>query len=202
MRIRTAMLIAAMATVIAAIAFTAPPATKAVATQTGEKTTMSTIDYTKLPFATITGDTTNLEAYKGKVVLMVNVASKCGYTPQYAGLEALYRAKKDQGFVILGFPANDFKEQEPGTNEEILKFCQTTYDVTFPIMAKISVKGTDIHPLYGYLTKLSNLPGAIGWNFNKFLFDREGRLVARYDSPVTPDDPHLAAKIDSLLAAK
>jgi glutathione peroxidase len=202
MQTRTTILMMAAAMAVAAVAFTAQPATKSEATHTGEKTAMSTIDYLHIPFSTITGDTTNLNAFKGKVVLVVNVASKCGYTPQYAGLETLYRAKKDKGLVIIGFPANNFKEQEPGTNEEIMKFCQTTYDVTFPMMAKISVKGTDIHPLYAYLTKMSNLPGEIGWNFNKFLFDREGKLVARYDSPTKPDDPKMVAQIDSLLAAK
>ena len=174
-----------------------PPKTTAT-----EKTTMPATDYRKIPFATITGDTTNLGAFKGKVVLVVNVASKCGYTPQYAGLEALYLAKKDKGFVIIGFPANNFKQQEPGTNEEILKFCQTTYEVTFPLMAKISVKGADIHPLYRYLTEQSNLPGEIEWNFTKFLLDRNGNLVARYKSPITPDKPELVGKIDELLGKK
>ena len=202
MNIRTTILAVAAAMVIAAVAFTASPTTKYGATQTGGTTTMSTMDYRHIPFATITGDTTDLNAYKGKVVLVVNVASKCGFTPQYAGLESLYTAKKDQGFVILGFPANNFKQQEPGTNAEILKFCQTNYNVTFPMMAKISVKGSDIHPFYRYLTEQSKLPGEISWNFNKFLFDRNGNLVARYDSPTKPDDPKLVAEIDALLAAK
>lgn len=202
MRTRTAILVTVAAMAVAAVTFAAQPTAKSDTTHTGEKAAMSTIDYLRIPFAAITGDTTNLAAFKGKVVLLVNVASKCGYTPQYAGLEALYRARKDQGLVIIGFPANNFKEQEPGTNEEILEFCQTTYDVTFPMMAKISVKGTDIHPLYAYLTRMSNLPGEISWNFNKFLFDREGRLVARYDSPTKPDDPKLLAQIASLLTAK
>jgi glutathione peroxidase len=202
MKTQTIILILAAAVSIAAVAIAVTPAAKQEAAQTGRKTPMSSIDHRFISFATITGDTTNLNAFKGKVVLVVNVASKCGYTPQYAGLESLYLAKKDKGFVILGFPANNFKDQEPGTNEEILKFCQTTYNVTFPMMAKISVKGPDIHPLYAYLTKWSNLPGDISWNFNKFLFDRNGNLVARYDSPVKPDDPQLVSKIDSLLAAK
>ncbi len=196
------MRILALAVAISASAFAGAPKTETKAVQPQEKTAMSMTDYRKIPFATITGDTTSLEAFKGKVVLVVNVASKCGFTPQYAGLEALYMAKKDKGLVIVGFPANNFKQQEPGTNEEILKFCQTTYDVTFPMMAKISVKGPDKSPLYTYLTEQSHLPGEIGWNFNKFLLDRNGNLVARYESAVTPDDPQLTAKIDSLLAAK
>lgn len=166
---------------------------------TSEDTEMQTLTYTDIAFKTITGDDASLNDYKGKVVLIVNTASKCGFTPQYEGLEKLYEARKDDGFVILGFPANNFKNQEPGTNEEILNFCQRNYGVTFPMMAKISVAGDDIHPLYKYLTEQSDLPGEITWNFNKFLLDKEGRLVARYDSKVTPDDPELTAKIDELL---
>lgn len=202
MQTRTTILMTAVALALAMVAFTQPPKTNPPVTPTKEKVTMPTIDYRKIPFTTITGDVTNLDAFKGKVVLVVNVASKCGYTPQYAGLESLYLAKKDKGFVIIGFPANNFKQQEPGTNTEILQFCQTTYGVTFPMMAKISVKGTDIHPFYRYLTEQSNLPGEISWNFNKFLFDRKGKLVARYGSPTKPDDPQLMSKIDTLLATK
>lgn len=160
---------------------------------------MQAIDYKTIEFNTITGQATDLEQFKGKVVLIVNTASKCGFTPQYAGLEKLYEAKKDEGFVVIGFPANNFGNQEPGTNEEIQKFCQTKYNVTFPMMAKISVKGNDIHPLYRYLTEDSPFPGEITWNFNKFLLDRNGKVVARYDSKITPEDPKLIAKIDELL---
>lgn len=152
-----------------------------------------------IPFLTITGDTTTLNDYKGKVVLIVNVASKCGYTPQYEGLEKIYRKYKEKGFTILGFPANNFGKQEPGTNEEILNFCKTKYDVTFPMMAKISVKGDDIHPLYHYLTKESPFKGEITWNFNKFLLDKEGNIVARFESKVKPEDPILIEKIEKLL---
>jgi len=164
-----------------------------------EDVEMQSIDYRQIPFTTITGDTARLADFTGKVVLIVNTASKCGFTKQYAGLEELYRDKKDKGFVILGFPANNFKSQEPGTNEEILNFCRINYGVTFPMMAKISVKGDDKHPLFKYLTEQSALPGEISWNFNKFLFDRDGNLVSRYESKVTPDDPELTAQIDKSL---
>ena len=137
------------------------------------------VDYKEIPFETITGDTVSLKDFEGKVVLVVNTASRCGFTKQYAGLEELYREKKDEGLVIIGFPADNFGGQEPGSNEEILNFCVTKFDVTFPMMAKISVKGNDQHPLYKYLTKQSPLPGEIGWNFNKFLLDKEGNVAAR-----------------------
>ena len=156
-------------------------------------------NYLTIPFNTITGDSTNLTAYKGKVVLVVNVASQCGNTPQYAALEALYRKYKNRGFVILGFPANNFGQQEPGTNEEILTFCKTNYDVTFPMMSKISVAGPDQHPLYTYLTKESALPGKITWNFGKFLLDRNGVVIARFDPKTKPDNPELVSKIEKLL---
>jgi glutathione peroxidase len=156
-------------------------------------------DYRDIAFKTITGDQTSLAGFEGKVILIVNTASKCGFTKQYVGLEALYREKKDDGFVVIGFPANNFGNQEPGTNEEILNFCQGTFDVTFPMMAKIEVAGDNIHPLYKYLTEDSPFPGPITWNFNKFLLDREGNVVARYDSRVEPDDKELVGKIESLL---
>ncbi len=161
-----------------------------------------TVDYSHLPFNTISGEAVDLSAYRGKVVLIVNVASKCGFTKQYAGLEELYRSKKEKGFVILGFPANNFGGQEPGTNKEILNFCTTKFDVTFPMMAKVSVKGEDKHPLFKFLTEESNLPGEIEWNFSKFLLDRDGKLVARYKSAITPDNAELVGKIDELLAKK
>jgi len=170
-------------------------------TQTKEAK-MPTSAYAQMHFNTITGQPDSLAAYKGKVVLIVNVASKCGFTPQYKGLEALYLAKKDKGLVILGFPANNFGSQEPGTDKEIQNFCSTTYDVTFPMMSKISVKGDDKHPLFTYLTEQSNMPGEIEWNFTKFLIDRDGKLVARYKSKTTPEDTELVAKIDELLGVK
>lgn len=148
----------------------------------------------------IDGTPENLEIYRGRVVLIVNTASQCGYTPQYTGLERLYREKKDRGFVVLGFPADNFGGQEPGTNEEIARFCSGKYNVTFPMFEKISVAGADAHPLY---KKLAEAAGALGgepkWNFTKYLVDRAGRVAGRYDSKIKPDDPQLTARIDELL---
>src|SRR5713101_7352480 len=141
----------------------------------------------------IDGTPAPLSAYKGKVVLIVNVASQCGYTPQYAGLEKLYEKYKERGFAILGFPANNFGAQEPGTNEEIKTFCSRKYNVTFPMYAKISVKGEDQAPLYSYLTKDTG-PGLVGdikCNFTKFLVDRNGNVVQRFESAVTSDSPEM-----------
>ena len=149
----------------------------------------------------IDGKPTALSSFKGKVILMVNVASKCGYTPQYTALEALYEKYKDRGFVVLGFPANNFGGQEPGTNEEIKTFCSTKYDVTFPLYAKVSVKGDDTTPLYQYLTKEANpsVAGDIKWNFTKFLVDRNGQVVQRFEPAVKPDAPEVVAAIEGLL---
>ena len=150
----------------------------------------------------IDGQQVSLKDYSGKVVLLVNVASKCGFTPQYAGLEALYEKYKDKGFVIVGIPANNFAQQEPGTDEEIKKFCSSKYMVTFPMMAKVSVLGDDKTPLYSYLTDKTADPkfaGDIKWNFTKFLFDRSGKPVARFEPKVTPDSPEVAAAIESAL---
>jgi glutathione peroxidase len=144
----------------------------------------------------IDGQPAPLAQYKGKVVMMVNVASQCGFTPQYAGLEALYEKYKDQGFVILGFPANNFGMQEPGTNEEIKTFCDRTYHVTFPMYAKISVKGDDKHPLYQYLTQTG---GDVKWNFTKFLVGKDGKVIARFESAVKPESPEVAAAIRKAL---
>jgi len=150
----------------------------------------------------IDGQPVSLKSYKGKVVLLVNVASKCGFTPQYAGLEALYEKYKDRGLVIIGVPANNFAQQEPGTNEEIKTFCSRKYNVTFPMMAKVSVLGDDKAPLYRYLTDKSADPkfgGDIKWNFTKFLFDRNGNLVARFEPPVTPDSAEIQSAVESAL---
>jgi glutathione peroxidase len=131
-----------------------------------------------------------LGSLRGKVTLAVNVASQCGYTPQYAGLEDLYRELKDQNFVVVGFPCNQFGAQEPGTAAEIRDFCSLNFDVTFPLAAKIDVKGAHRHPLYAWLTAKENgFPGEIGWNFEKFLITRDGRLVNRYPSAAKPTDP-------------
>ena len=149
----------------------------------------------------IDGESIPLSTYKGKVILVVNVASRCGYTPQYSALESLYEKYKDQGFVILGFPANNFGAQEPGTNAEIKTFCSTKYNVTFPMFSKISVKGADKAPLYQFLTEKANpaVAGEIKWNFTKFLVDRKGHIVARFESAVTPDSPEVVAEVEKLL---
>lgn len=150
----------------------------------------------------IDGKPAPLAEYKGKVLLLVNVASKCGFTPQYAGLEKLYQQYKDRGFVILGFPANNFGAQEPGTNEEIKTFCSRTYSVTFPLYAKSSVKGDDINPLYRLLTDKNESPatgGDIRWNFTKFLVGRDGAVITRFESKVTPDSPEVTAAIEKAL---
>jgi len=146
---------------------------------------------------------TSLAPYKGKVMLIVNVASKCGYTKQYTGLEALNDKYKDQGLVVLGFPSNDFKGQEPGTEAEILEFCKSTYDVSFPLFGKVKVTGQDKAPLYRYLTEGDHAgKGEVTWNFNKYLVDREGNVIAHYESKVKPEDPQFVAKIEELLVKK
>jgi glutathione peroxidase len=149
----------------------------------------------------LNGKDAPLADYKGKVVLVVNVASRCGFTPQYSALESIYEKYKDQGFVIIGFPANNFAGQEPGTNEEIAKFCTGKYNVTFPVYGKLSVKGDDQAPLYSFLTKDANptLAGDIKWNFTKFLVDRNGNVVQRFEPPVTPDSPEVVSAIEAQL---
>jgi glutathione peroxidase len=149
----------------------------------------------------IDGKPAPLAEYKGKVVLIVNVASQCGYTPQYSALEAIYEKYKDQGFVILGFPANNFGAQEPGTNEEIKTFCSRKYSVKFPMYAKISVKGDDQAPLYAYLTKQTSpgITGDIKWNFTKFLVDKNGNVVQRFEPAVTPDSKEVTSAIEKQL---
>lgn len=150
----------------------------------------------------IEGSDVNLSQYKGKAVLIVNVASKCGLTPQYDALEAVYRKYKDRGLVVLGFPANNFLGQEPGTNEEIATFCRTKFDVSFPMFAKISAKGEDIAPLYAWLTSEKSNPGFSGdieWNFGKFLVDPSGKVVARFHPKKKPDAAEVTAAIEKAL---
>ena len=150
----------------------------------------------------IDGNDVAFEQYKNKVLLLVNVASKCGFTPQYEGLEKLFLQYKDKGFLVLGFPANNFLSQEPGTDEEIKTFCSLRYNVTFPMFSKISVKGQDIHPLYRFLTEKATDPefaGDIKWNFNKFLVDKSGKIIARFESKIKPEDPELVAAIEKAL---
>jgi glutathione peroxidase len=163
---------------------------------------MATDDYRSIAFKTIHGHDSTLADFTGKVVLLVNVASKCGNTPQYEGLEALYEKYKDKGLVVIGFPANNFGGQEPGSNEDILKFCTTEYKVSFPMMAKISVKGEDKHPLYQYLTEKSPFPGDIQWNFGKFLLDREGKVVARFAPKTQPESEEVVKAIEGALKSK
>ncbi len=152
----------------------------------------------------IDGQPAPLAAYKGKVVLLVNVASKCGFTPQYSALESTYEKYKDRGFVIVGIPANNFGAQEPGSNQEIKTFCSSKYHVTFPMMAKVSVKGDDITPLYQFLTDKSSNPqsgGEIKWNFTKFLIGPDGRVITRFEPEITPDSPQLTSAIEEALAS-
>jgi glutathione peroxidase len=152
----------------------------------------------------IDGEATSLSKYHGQIVLLVNVASRCGFTPQYTALEKVYEKYKDRGFVIVGIPANNFGGQEPGTNQEIKTFCSTKYNVSFPMMAKVSVKGDDKTPLYQFLTDKGANPqtgGEIQWNFTKFLIGPDGRPVARFEPNVTPDDPQVTTAIEKQLAA-
>jgi glutathione peroxidase len=150
----------------------------------------------------IDGQPAPLSQYKGKVLLIVNVASQCGYTPQYAGLEAVYEKYKGQGLVILGFPANNFGAQEPGTNEEIKTFCSRKYSVTFPMYSKISVAGQDKAPLYQFLTDKQANPttgGEIKWNFTKFLIGKDGKVIQRFESAVTPESAEVTSAIEKAL---
>lgn len=179
-----------------------------------------------IPLATLDGKSTDLSSYSGEVLLVVNVASKCGLTPQYTALEGLYQRYKDSGFTVLGFPANDFAGQEPGSNEEIATFCSTTYPVTFPMFSKVVVTGEDKHPLYAELIAAKperqahgntleqqlaayaaqkglpgpNTPPELLWNFEKFLINREGQVVARFAPDVTPDDPLVVQAVEAEIA--
>ncbi|MBN4076366.1 glutathione peroxidase [Gemmatimonas aurantiaca] len=171
-------------------------------TEQGEeavKDTEQQADYRTFGFATIDGAQTSLADYAGQALLIVNVASECGRTPQYAGLQAMYEKYHERGFTILGFPANNFGKQESGSNSEIAEFCAKEYGVTFPMMSKISVKGDDQHPLFSYLTSESDPSGDIDWNFHKFLLDKDGAILARFVSGVKPDDPELIRQIEAAL---
>ena len=178
-------------------------------------------DLTSIPLKTIEGGDADLGAYAGKVLLIVNTASKCGLTPQYAGLEALYGKYKDQGFAVLGFPANNFAGQEPGTDAEIQSFCETSYSIDFPMFSKVSVAGDDKHPLFAAL--IAAQPAAQGsetfrerlkgygmtpnpepeilWNFEKFLLGRDGDVVARFSPDMAPDDARIVAALEQELEA-
>lgn len=159
----------------------------------------------KAPFYSFTmksleGKDVPLSAYEGKVVMVVNTASFCGYTPQYKDLETIYKQYKDKGFIVLGFPANDFGKQEPGKDEDIAAFCERNYGVSFPMFSKISVKGKEIHPLYHYLTAETQFKEEIGWNFTKFLVDKNGAVVAKFPSKTKPTEKEVLAAIEALLA--
>ena len=150
----------------------------------------------------IDGTQQKLEAYRGKVILIVNTASKCGFTKQYEDLQNLWELHQKDDFIILGFPANNFMNQEPGSNEDIVEFCQLNYGVDFPMFEKISVKGKDIHPLYDYLTSKKSNPefgGKITWNFNKFLISKDGKIINRFSTPTNPMDKEIQAAIQSAL---
>lgn len=156
-------------------------------------------DISNIPFKTAEGKETRLSAYSGKVILLVNVASKCGFTKQYTGLQKLYEDHREKGLVIIGFPCNNFGGQEPGTIAEIQDFCSTKFNVTFPIMDKIDVKGENQHPLYTTLTgKDGAFPGDIKWNFGKILIGKDGKPLARFDSSTKPESKELA---DAIIAA-
>ena len=152
---------------------------------------------------TLEGKPTTLGAYKGKVILLVNVASKCGLTPQYTALEALHKKYQDQGLTVIGIPCNDFGSQEPGTKEEIREFCTAKYNVTFPLMEKVHVKGAEQHPLYARLTgKDAEYPGDIKWNFGKFLIGRDGKVIKRFEPQTKPDSEEVIKAVEGALAAK
>ncbi|MEX0781380.1 MAG: glutathione peroxidase [Dehalococcoidia bacterium] len=155
------------------------------------------LDYT---MKRLDGSEEDLSGYKGKVLMLVNVASRCGLTPQYAGLQSLYEKYQGQGFEILGFPANNFMGQEPGSDEQIAEFCSMNYGVTFPIFSKISVKGDDIHPFYEEITTLPDpIGGDVLWNFQKYLVNREGEVVSKIGPQTTPEDAGLVGQIEALL---
>jgi glutathione peroxidase len=198
-RIPTFPAAAGLAEIIIGLVLVAPPGASTCAQEKGQPSvyafTMKDID----------GNDVSLSRYKGKVILIINVASFCGYTKQYAGLESLYRRYGEKGLSILAFPANNFGSQEPGTDAEIKDFCATKFDVTFDLFSKISVKGSDQHPLYAYLTSPETNPrfsGDVRWNFTKYLVDRTGNIVAKFDSRVEPLAEELTGAIENALSRK
>jgi glutathione peroxidase len=176
--------------------------TACVATATGEEKAAGALSY---KMKSITGQDVDLSQYKGKVVLIVNVASECGLTPQYEQLEAIYEKYQDKGLVVLGFPCNQFGRQEPGSEAEIAKFCSDNYKIKFPLFAKIEVNGNGAAPLYQYLTALDTRPqakGKISWNFEKFVVGKNGEVAGRFAPPTVPDAPEVLAVIEAELAKK
>lgn len=168
-----------------------------LALKPGDPVANSIYDFT---MPNIDGKATSLKKYKGKVLLVVNVASKCGLTPQYTALQALYDKYKEKGLVILAFPANNFGGQEPGTEAEIKEFCSTKYNVSFPMFSKISVKGDDISPLYKWLLASQSNHEDIAWNFGKFLVGRDGKSVQRFEPRITPDAKELTEAVEKALS--
>lgn len=192
------MLRVAMALVLMVCAVAAAPAEDA-ATKSKEVAPMENLK--AIPFVNAEGTTESLSMYSGKVVLIVNTASKCGYTPQYAGLEELHRKFKDAGLVVVAFPSNDYGGQEPGSNKEIAEFCRSKYDVTFPVKGKMATKGAGKSALYAALTgEGSPFPGEVGWNFEKFVVDRSGKIVARFKSKSAPMSPEVVEAVEKALA--
>ena len=188
--------IAAVLVVAGSVCLSAAPRMAAAA----EKKESSVLEF---KVKDIDGKAVDLSKYKGEVLLIVNTASKCGLTPQYEALEALYEKNKEKGFAVLAFPANEFGHQEPGTDSEIKDFCTSKYNVTFPVFSKIVVKGKDIHPLYSFLTSKETDPkfaGEIKWNFAKFLVNRKGEVVARFEPGVKPDSAEVTKAIEAALA--
>jgi len=181
------------ALIVAALAALTSPAPSTAA----ESPCPSVLDH---KFPNLMDEPVSLCQFRGKVLLIVNTASECGYTPQYDGLEKLYRRYRDKGFTVLGFPANDFGGQEPGANKEIAQFCQVNYSITFPIFAKTSVVGVNANPLYRALAARTGKPPR--WNFHKYLLDRAGQPAAVFESAVEPEDPRVTAQIEKLLAAR
>ena len=171
-----------------------------VAQVVSAETTSSLYD---IPLKDINGKPTSLKSYQGKTILVVNVASKCGLTPQYSALEALHKKYQSKGLVVLGFPCNDFNGQEPGSNTEIQQFCSSKYDVTFPLFDKLHVKGPEQHPLYAALTgEKSPFPGDVKWNFGKFLISRDGKIVKRFEPKTTPDSAEVTEAVEAAIASK
>lgn len=200
---RAAILAAPAFLASAALACGCTSSTNAVTTVANAKVAPKTSMY-DFKLKTLDGKDADLSKYKGQVMLVVNTASKCGHTPQYAGLQKLQEKYSDKGLVVLGFPVNDFGNQEPGSEAEIGAFCQKNYGVTFPLFAKSSVKGESKAPMWKYLTEEANpeLKGEIGWNFEKFLIGRDGKLVARFKSGVKPESPEIARALETQLAVK
>ena len=199
-KIACSLFIALAAASLGALFLSGGPVTGSAQTKSKQEKAMKSIY--DIPVKTIDGKPTTLADYKGQVLLIVNVASQCGYTPQYEGLEKIYEQYQSKGFAVLGFPANNFGGQEPGTEAEIVTFCSTNYGVKFPMFSKLSAAGADIHPLYKFLTEKEtnpNFAGKINWNFNKFLIDKSGNPIARFDSADKPESAKVTQAIEQAL---